>query len=244
MNNIVSFDYEGQRVRFSGDGWVNATEAAKRFGKLPAEWLRLPDTEEYLTVLAEHLNVGKSHNLVRTSRGRNGGTWLHPKLAVRFAQWLDTRFAVWCDMQIDALIRQGMETEGYEHIIAMLVRPEAAEWERRFPPEFYHALARVTNTRYMGHANGTPPLWGKITRKWVYRAIMPSEVLKELDARKMDGDKLHQWLTDGGSNALERQISMVTMIASSSVDYADFESRCMQAINMPGQLRLVYPAAA
>lgn len=33
------------------------------------------------------------------------GTWLHPKLAVRFAQWLDVRFAVWCDAQIDALLK-------------------------------------------------------------------------------------------------------------------------------------------
>lgn len=33
-----------------------------------------------------------------------GGTWLHPKLAIRFAQWLDADFAVWCDEQIEHLL--------------------------------------------------------------------------------------------------------------------------------------------
>src|SRR5690606_41784448 len=42
---------------------------------------------------------------LKTKRGNNGGTWLHPKLAVRFAQWLDIDFALWCDEQIDHLLR-------------------------------------------------------------------------------------------------------------------------------------------
>lgn len=30
---------------------------------------------------------------------------MHPKLGVAFARWLDLRFAVWCDLHIDALLR-------------------------------------------------------------------------------------------------------------------------------------------
>jgi hypothetical protein len=29
----------------------------------------------------------------------------HPKLAVVFARWLDVQFSVWCDLQIDKLLR-------------------------------------------------------------------------------------------------------------------------------------------
>jgi len=105
MKNVIPFPYQDQVVRFNVDGWINATDIAKRFGKRPVDWLRLPDTESYLAALARHLNVGFSHNLIRTQRGRSGGTWLHPKLAVHFARWLDNDFAVWCDMQIDALLR-------------------------------------------------------------------------------------------------------------------------------------------
>ncbi|MBM6445278.1 KilA-N domain-containing protein [Pseudomonas sp. MIL9] len=104
---IIPFDYDGQAVRFNAEGWINATEAAARFGKLPHEWLRLPETVAYLEALVK---CGKIPQLVRTQRGRNGGTWLHPKLAVAFARWLSVDFAIWCDDQIDALLRGDQST--------------------------------------------------------------------------------------------------------------------------------------
>ncbi|WP_039967931.1 KilA-N domain-containing protein [Pseudomonas chlororaphis] len=111
MNNVIPFHYEGQAVRFNSEGWINATDVAKRFGKKPAEWLRLPTSERYMTALGRALGleskVGLSHfGLVAAERGgKVAGTWLHPKLAVAFARWLDDDFAVWCDLHIDALLR-------------------------------------------------------------------------------------------------------------------------------------------
>ena len=108
---IIPFDYQGQAVAFNAEGWINATEAAARFGKRPVDWLRLSETRDYLDAMASALGlegkVSQNHfGLTRTSRGGKApGTWLHPKLAVRFAQWLDTRFAIWCDLQIDSLLR-------------------------------------------------------------------------------------------------------------------------------------------
>jgi hypothetical protein len=43
--------------------------------------------------------------VIRGGRNHADGTWLHPKLAVPFSRWLDDDFAVWCDLQIDSLIR-------------------------------------------------------------------------------------------------------------------------------------------
>lgn len=54
------------------------------------------------------LRLAKTTGFVRTRAGspeNGGGTWLHPKLAVVFARWLDVNFAVWCDEQIDGLLR-------------------------------------------------------------------------------------------------------------------------------------------
>lgn len=108
---IVPFDFQGQAVTFNSDGWINATEAAARFGKRPIDWLRLDETAAYSEAMAGALGleskVSQNHfGLVRASRGgKSSGTWLHPKLAVRFAQWLDVRFAVWCDLHIDDLLR-------------------------------------------------------------------------------------------------------------------------------------------
>lgn len=108
---IVPLEYEGQSVRFNGDGWINATEAAARFGKEPAQWLRLDSTKEYVERLTDRMaksNVGKSHiTLVKSRRGNTStsGTWLHPKLAIKFARWLSVDFEIWCDEQVDALLR-------------------------------------------------------------------------------------------------------------------------------------------
>lgn len=57
---------------------------------------------------AKALRLVKKSGLVRAKAGgveAGGGTWLHPKLAVPFARWLDVEFAVWCDEQIDKLLR-------------------------------------------------------------------------------------------------------------------------------------------
>ncbi|BBI44000.1 KilA-N domain-containing protein [Pseudomonas syringae] len=111
MNNVIPFDYQGREIRFSSEGWIDATDAARKFAKRPADWLRLPSSQSYLKALAKALGVetevGKSHfGLVLTIRGgKSQGSWIHPKLAVAFARWLEDDFAVWCDLQIDALLR-------------------------------------------------------------------------------------------------------------------------------------------
>lgn len=102
MKLVVS-NYQGLEVSFSEEGWFNATVAAEKFGKRPIDWIRLDETQTYLKALASGLGISEPKSLIRARR--NSGTWLHPKLAVRFAQWLDVNFAVWCDLQIDALLR-------------------------------------------------------------------------------------------------------------------------------------------
>jgi hypothetical protein len=116
MSKITPLDYQGQAVAFNAEGWINATEAAARFGKRPTDWLALDGTRDYMDAMASALGqeskVSQNHfGLARTSRGGKApGTWFHPKLAVRFAQWLDMKFAVWCDLQIDGLIRGDLST--------------------------------------------------------------------------------------------------------------------------------------
>lgn len=104
-SNVIPFHYQGQAVRFSSEGWINATDVAKRFGKRPGDWLKQEETKQYMGALAEALNC-EPQSLLETRRGRyQSGTWLHPKLGVAFARWLDLKFAVWADLHIDALLR-------------------------------------------------------------------------------------------------------------------------------------------
>lgn len=123
MNNVIPFHYKGQSVRFNTDGWINATDVAKRYGKRPVDWLKQTETKEYLAALAEALTCDPE-SLVETSKARSdrgGGTWFHPKLAVAFARWLDLKFAVWCDLHIDALLRGELsERQQFDQACKML----------------------------------------------------------------------------------------------------------------------------
>lgn len=105
QGNVIALDYQGVSIGFTEAGWFNATMAAGAFGKRPADWLALDSAKDYIECLTEIFNCEKS-SLLKTKPGRHqGGTWMHPKLAVAFARWLDVRFAVWCDLQIDGLLR-------------------------------------------------------------------------------------------------------------------------------------------
>ncbi|MDU9394319.1 KilA-N domain-containing protein [Pseudomonas sp. zfem002] len=144
-SNVIPFHYQGQAVRFNSDGWINATDVAKRFGKRPVDWLKQCETKEYLNALAEALTCDAG-SLVETSKARSdrgGGTWLHPKLAVAFARWLDLKFAVWCDLHIDALLRGELdEKQKFDRAcraledakeVASLSGRELARWRNKKP---------------------------------------------------------------------------------------------------------------
>lgn len=103
MSNIITADYNGTQVFFQDDAYLNATAIAKHFNKLPNEWLRLESTQQYIDLLSKKLNTEKSR-ILKTTRGINGGTWLHRRLAVPFARWLNVEFAIWCDEQIEKIL--------------------------------------------------------------------------------------------------------------------------------------------
>lgn len=109
MNLIKTFgDFA---VSFNSDGYLNATQIAKQFDKRINNYLRSEQTQLYITALLDVLKARNSamteNQLVIVQKGGNvhfSGTWLHPKLAVDFARWLDPKFAVWCDEQIEQII--------------------------------------------------------------------------------------------------------------------------------------------
>ncbi|WP_019102433.1 KilA-N domain-containing protein [Chromobacterium haemolyticum] len=143
MAKLIQVQYQGLAQHFTADAWFNATRAAGHFGKEPSDWLHQRDTVDYLAALAQHqgnsefvqelnkistlpstsgasraklLKLAKQTGFVRSKPGNpdtGGGTWLHPKLATAFARWLDVRFAIWCDEQIDQLIRGASSPESW-----------------------------------------------------------------------------------------------------------------------------------
>lgn len=113
--SIQTFSFNQFSVSFQENGYLNATAIAEQYDKRVGNYLRNERTQEYITALTERLFNPETRNrataenqLVIIKKGGNDkksqGTWLHPKLAVDFARWLNPKFAVWCDEQIEALL--------------------------------------------------------------------------------------------------------------------------------------------
>ena len=49
MSKIIQADFNGQAMRFTADGWFNATGAAEKYGKRPIDWLNQDGVREYIT---------------------------------------------------------------------------------------------------------------------------------------------------------------------------------------------------
>ena len=115
MNQVQSFNFGNVSVSFRDDGYLNATAIAAHFGKRVPDFIKTEQNQEYINALAEHISKTTKIVLYRNQLvivkhgGNNRGTWLHPKLAVHFARWLDPKFAVWCDEQIEQLLSGSLQ---------------------------------------------------------------------------------------------------------------------------------------
>ncbi|HEZ2567808.1 TPA: KilA-N domain-containing protein [Neisseria meningitidis] len=120
--NVSVLNFGNTPVSFRQDGFLNATSIATHFGKLPKDYLKTEQTQQYISALAESLSertkiLTDENQLVIVKKGNSKnftqGTWLHPKLAIHFARWLNPKFAVWCDEQIEILLN-GKISDGYQ----------------------------------------------------------------------------------------------------------------------------------
>jgi hypothetical protein len=106
MSKIIKADFNSSLITFNSDAWFNATEVASVFGKRVDHLLANKETQDYIAAL----NTRNYGDLIQTKKGKNGGTWLHPKLAIVFARWLSVDFGIWCDEQVENIIHGNQNT--------------------------------------------------------------------------------------------------------------------------------------
>lgn len=161
MSALVLATYNGQQVAFTDDGWFNATEAAAKFGKRPVDWLKLESTKSYMEALRQLLPEVKKFHFAQKGGSDGGGTWLHPKLAVPFARWLDDKFAIWCDVQIDALIHGKQDWRKLRHeaassykVMQQILQMSRSDDGKTCAPHHFSNEARLVNFALTGEFKG------------------------------------------------------------------------------------------
>ena len=123
------FAYNGSNVTFARKDnltMVNATQMAKSFGKLPADWLKTSQTKDFIATYSDMKKI-ISADLVRVTKGGSGeqGTWMHEDVALEFARWLSPAFAIWCNDRIKELLTFGL-TATPQTIDSILADPDNA----------------------------------------------------------------------------------------------------------------------
>jgi hypothetical protein len=93
MSNITQFEYNGFLI--SGDRedklinlnqiWKASSESITRD---PRHWLESGDVKKFIEQLTKELNVG-IFDILKTKRGKGGGTWAHWQIALAYAKYLN-----------------------------------------------------------------------------------------------------------------------------------------------------------
>ena len=84
-------------ARRTTDGYVNATAMCKANSKQWNDYWRTDRATEYLEALSTETGIPVSSLCLSVKGGAHQGTWIHPRVAIDLARWLNARFAVWMD---------------------------------------------------------------------------------------------------------------------------------------------------
>lgn len=82
------------------DGFFNGTELLRAWNKAMGcnkeikEYLSNKTTQEFIKALCEEENLNRENSPYLATRGKCGGTWMHPLLFIDFAMWLNPVFKV------------------------------------------------------------------------------------------------------------------------------------------------------
>lgn len=101
---------------------VNLTQLSKPFGRMkrPEQWLRTQDSKDYLDTLSVAQKCATDELLFIKHGGnfKTQGTWTTDRrIAIRFAQWLDPKFAIAVDeLLVRLLTRQAIFTQDFNGV--------------------------------------------------------------------------------------------------------------------------------
>lgn len=81
------------------DGMFNATALIKQWNEQPNVAMRKLDnyfnsikTQEFISTIQQRENLDTPKMVYLKTRGKNGGTWMHPLLFIDFAMWINPAF--------------------------------------------------------------------------------------------------------------------------------------------------------
>jgi hypothetical protein len=179
------------------DGYINATALASAYklttGKRRdvGHWLELERTKETL----EHLSsitgipVIELYQVFRGSPSSGGGTWIHPRLAIRFGIWLSDEFGYLVEEWVEQWLTTGQSPINNESLAATIT----AALEQALTP-INQQLSEIQSS--LKSLPGAKP-----KRSWTLPASTPPSEVPEGYQQLEDGS----WLSPEAYESILRQ---------------------------------------
>jgi hypothetical protein len=210
------------------DGFICVTDICTAAGKLYNDWRRQLRVEEYLQELRRSTGIPIDLLLISITTGPNEerGTWAHPRIALRVAQWCSPRFEVAVDTWLEEWLTRGKTP--VSEVLTQYLTPAPRRWEPRYTREFYRQVYRLWDK-----AGDFPPdgctQWGiwtsRIVDNLIYQRHFPQTVITTLrrqNPRMPSGGRRHKFMqrltTDLGDPRLQAAVYSTTQIMRPSPD--------------------------
>lgn len=205
------------------DGYVNATQICKIHEeltgekKLPADWLRSKTAQRALEKLSSVMGIPITDLVNIRQGGKYKGTWIHPRLAVRFTMWVNDDFSLIVEDWIHQWFESGATPAKLEaDIDRVSVRDELKNSRR---------LALTEQVKFFLESAGTYDPKSKETRNFFGKVHNEINTLltteKASDMRARLEAKLDKKITE---NELLRDYYPI-------LDLANFAAVCQAAAN-------------
>lgn len=168
-NQLMKRSFNGASVtQRTKDSYFNATDLLKYYNehnkkkKVIAEFWSNKNTKEYMEALTDELNtnVGNTlylpNDLYSSTRGKDGGTYMHPYLFVKFAMWLSPKFEVQIMKWIyDNLIDfRNLAGDHYKEMCGVIAKKYREATNFKADPMVYIREARYLNLLVFGDEKG------------------------------------------------------------------------------------------
>lgn len=96
--NLVRQMGDFEVIQRTKDGMFNATQLLSQWNQSTGmkkeiyDFFKFKNTKEFVEVLEKEENLNTANPPYLKTRGKYGGTWMHPYLFVKFAMWINPKF--------------------------------------------------------------------------------------------------------------------------------------------------------
>jgi hypothetical protein len=234
------FNYNGNEISIlkkTDHCLVNATQMAKPFSKTPKDFLRNERIQTFIKAFSIRQNCPIKSLVIVTGKGKEAATWVHEKIALKFAEWLSVDFELW----VNDVIEEVLKTGSYNIKHYLLSNP--MKWEPAFPDEFFRQVMRIYGLEYDPNKN-CPQFVGGFINKFVYSCLDRglAKELKHLQVTHTNSTDsfalLHQFLTPDGREPLKQHVMTITHFLSASGNIDQFELLYNRAFVHKNQLEM------